>query len=253
MHRRLFLLSLVFILPMLAAVPASAEAAPPGPASRAYPAPQSTAAWVSPGPDPEFWLTAADGVRPALQGQSEQFAAVEWAPDGESVAVFRVPNGSETFRLGRWWLVDLEGNARPLDAPPDWLGLAPDPEPVARPESAAEGPLPASPTALTPPATIRVYHSSYNSCRNVPVGTITVLPFEEYVARVLPAEVYASWPAETLKSQAIAIRTYAWYQIRRPQPTYDVTDSTSYQYMCDAPLHVDGRGGRRDRRPLHCL
>lgn len=38
---------------------------------------------------------------------------------------------------------------------------------------------------------------------------------ENYVAKVLPHEMSLSWPEEALKAQAIAIRTYATYQMER--------------------------------------
>jgi len=48
------------------------------------------------------------------------------------------------------------------------------------------------------------------------------------------AEAFPSWPAETLKAQAVAARTYAWYQILAHQSwDFDVTDWVDYQYMCD--------------------
>ncbi len=92
----------------------------------------------------------------------------------------------------------------------------------------------------TPPRFIRVRHSRYNTCRNAVPGQVDVIPFEEYVARVLPAEMPSGWPPEALKAQAIAIRTYAWYQILKAGPDYDVSDWTDYQVMCDARYpHTD--------------
>ena len=86
---------------------------------------------------------------------------------------------------------------------------------------------------LTYPATIRVAHHPENNCRNVPDWQVDVIPFEEYVARSVPAEVPISWSAEALAAQAIATRTYAWYQIRRNRRYYDVTDWANFQMMCN--------------------
>ena len=73
-----------------------------------------------------------------------------------------------------------------------------------------------------------------NTCRNVPDGQIDEIPFEQYVKQVTPNEVPTSWPTETLKTQAVAARTYGWvkwlFQGDRP---YAVWDSTRDQYMCD--------------------
>ena len=86
---------------------------------------------------------------------------------------------------------------------------------------------------LTYPATIRVAHHPENNCRSVPDWQVDVVPFEEYVARSVPAEVPISWPAEALKAQSVATRTYAWYQILRGRRYYDVTDWANFQMMCN--------------------
>jgi hypothetical protein len=84
------------------------------------------------------------------------------------------------------------------------------------------------------PVTIRVLHHPSNGCRNVPAGQIDIIPFEEYVARVIPAEMPAFWRFDALAAQAVAARTYAWRQILAGRPDYDVTDWANYQVMCDA-------------------
>ncbi len=86
---------------------------------------------------------------------------------------------------------------------------------------------------LLPPPVIRVRHDPRNTCRQVPPGQVDVIPFEEYVARVLPAEMPALWPEAALRAQAIAIRTYAWYHILQGRPDFDVSDWSDYQVMCD--------------------
>lgn len=42
---------------------------------------------------------------------------------------------------------------------------------------------------------------------------VNVLPFEQYLKGVIPSEMPASWSLETLKAQAIAARTYAYYEL----------------------------------------
>jgi hypothetical protein len=91
------------------------------------------------------------------------------------------------------------------------------------------------PLGLTAPETIYVLHDARgNTCRNVPDGQIDAIPFEQYVKQVTPNEVPTGWPTETLKTQAVAARTYGWvkrlYQGDKP---YTVKDSTADQYMCD--------------------
>jgi stage II sporulation protein D len=58
------------------------------------------------------------------------------------------------------------------------------------------------------------------------------LPFEEYLRGVIPAEMPAEWPLESLKAQAIAARSYALYQIneqRLLKADYDVDDTVLFQ------------------------
>ncbi|MEZ4657940.1 MAG: SpoIID/LytB domain-containing protein [Caldilineaceae bacterium] len=88
-------------------------------------------------------------------------------------------------------------------------------------------------TAAPYPATIRVAHHPENGCRAVADGQVDVIPFEEYVARAVPAEVPASWEFGALAAQAVAARTYAWAQILVGRPDYDVTDWANFQMMCD--------------------
>ena len=53
--------------------------------------------------------------------------------------------------------------------------------------------------------------------------------------RVVPAEVFPSWDDDALKTQAVASRTYAWFWIlQHGMSSFDVTDTTAYQYMCDS-------------------
>lgn len=56
---------------------------------------------------------------------------------------------------------------------------------------------------------------------------LNLVPIELYLRSVVPAESYASWPIETLKAQAIAARTYAYYQkLHRTSRAYDVRADT---------------------------
>ncbi len=56
---------------------------------------------------------------------------------------------------------------------------------------------------------------------------LNLINIESYLRAVVPAESYASWPLETLKSQAVAARTYAYNRkLGRSKWAYDVTDDT---------------------------
>ena len=56
------------------------------------------------------------------------------------------------------------------------------------------------------------------------------LPLEEYLRAVVPSEVSPSWPAEALRAQAVAARSYAAYEIAAARKrAFDVYDSTRSQ------------------------
>ena len=195
----------------------------------------------------------------ALGGVGWVMGHPQASPDGRWLAVERIPTGAETLPWAELWLADAAGNAVRLLVgdgaysprwSPDgrtlaylragsvWLldlstlaerSLALPPV-VWPPRVVPDGVAPSA----TPPETIRVAHHPSNTCRDRSAWAIDIIPFEEYVRRVVPAEVPALWPAAAVRAQAIAARTYAWYQvIRRSAYDYDVTDWTNFQVMCD--------------------
>ncbi len=59
---------------------------------------------------------------------------------------------------------------------------------------------------------------------------VNLVDVEDYLLGVVPAESYVSWPAETLKAQAVAARTYALYQaMHRTHLDYDLHDDQKDQ------------------------
>ena len=57
-----------------------------------------------------------------------------------------------------------------------------------------------------------------------------LVDIEDYLRGVVPSEMPASWPAEALKAQAIAARTYALFQIsKRADYAFDVDPTIYYQ------------------------
>ncbi|NNM48018.1 SpoIID/LytB domain-containing protein [Knoellia koreensis] len=77
------------------------------------------------------------------------------------------------------------------------------------------------------PSTILVYRTN--------LGRVDRVPFKTYVKNVLPNEWISSWPKESLKSGAVATKSYAWYwalHSTRRTPfgeCYDVRDDTGDQ------------------------
>jgi hypothetical protein len=70
-------------------------------------------------------------------------------------------------------------------------------------------------------------------------GSVQVMPVEEYLRGVVPAEMFASWPLEALKAQAVAARSYAMYAIQNPRhPNADLcTDAAHCQAYNPARIH----------------
>ena len=76
------------------------------------------------------------------------------------------------------------------------------------------------------PPIIRVLRAS--------IGTVESVDFKLYTKRVLPQEWIGSWPSESLKAGAMAVKTYAWYWINQGgkpvhSPDADVCDTTCCQ------------------------
>ncbi|MFQ5577498.1 MAG: SpoIID/LytB domain-containing protein, partial [Anaerolineae bacterium] len=211
--------------------PRTAVAGDPLPPGRRYPSPDgnATAVLATLPFRAEVWLIEGGGPpRLALRADGETFSELAWQPGGQSFTVVRTPLGTETAAWGALWRYHLPSDrALPVD----------EHYAAHRLPHKTAPPLPRRATAganLSPPDTIRVKHHPSNTCRSVPVGQIDAIPFEEYVKRVVPAEVFPSWPENTLKAQAVAARTYAWHQILIHQSwDFDVTDWVDYQAMCD--------------------
>lgn len=59
--------------------------------------------------------------------------------------------------------------------------------------------------------------------------TVNVVSLDQYVRGVVPREVPVSWPAEALRAQAVAARTYAAFERATATTSYDTCDTTSCQ------------------------
>jgi stage II sporulation protein D len=73
--------------------------------------------------------------------------------------------------------------------------------------------------------------------------SVVVLPLEDYLRSVIPAEMPPSWPAAALRAQAVAARTYASFERRAagPAAAYDTCDDTACQvYRGTAAYRPDG-------------
>ncbi len=210
-----------------------------------------------------LWLVDVAGVGDPVQlvrRSMATFSPPSWSPDGRTLAFSIQPWGAETAAAADVWLVEADdpGSERLLfqndleESNPAWspdgrylaferagnvwlFDLAREPtlsESTPVPDACSLPPARAPLAQQTPPETIRVIHREENVHRDLPPGQIDEIPFEEYVKRCVPVEVYASWPMETLKTQAMAARTYAWYYtLVRAGEDWHVSDWTDYQVM----------------------
>ena len=83
------------------------------------------------------------------------------------------------------------------------------------------------------PVTLRLpRHGSADyrgALRSVEKHTVNVLPIDRYVQGVVPREVPAEWPAQAVRAQAVAARTYAAFERETATSYYDICDTESCQ------------------------
>ena len=71
---------------------------------------------------------------------------------------------------------------------------------------------------------IRVHHDAQGL-----IDTVNVVSIENYLLGVVPAEMPYDWPAEALKAQSMAARTYAVNGLKPGNPAWDALDTTQDQ------------------------
>ena len=79
------------------------------------------------------------------------------------------------------------------------------------------------------PSTYDTYRGVLRIHLSTTVRVVNELGLDAYLRGVVPVEMPASWPAEALKAQAIAARSYAVRRLRPGESTYDVFDDTRSQ------------------------
>jgi stage II sporulation protein D len=88
-------------------------------------------------------------------------------------------------------------------------------------------------TAGNQPLTLRLpKHESAQyrgALRSVEKHTVNVLPLDRYVQGVVPREVPASWPADAVRAQSVAARSYAAYERASSSTYYDLCDTSACQ------------------------
>lgn len=163
----------------------------------------------------EIWRARADGTAVvAMTSNNAEETLPQFAPDGRSIAF---------LRNGDVWVMELNRDGLPQS------DFAPALENAVDYRTARQ-----TIGQRAAPPTIRVRHDAANTCRSVPIGQIDTIDFELYVKRVVPSEVFPTWDDDALKTQSVAVRSYAWFWIlQHGASEFDVTDTTAYQYMCE--------------------
>ena len=91
--------------------------------------------------------------------------------------------------------------------------------------------------------------------RSVEKQTVNVLPLDRYVQGVVPSEVPTSWPADAVRAQAVAARTYAAFEREAATDYYDICDTTSCQVYggvsAEDPAATDAVRATRGRVVLY--
>jgi stage II sporulation protein D len=79
------------------------------------------------------------------------------------------------------------------------------------------------------PSSFDTYRGVLRVYLSTTVKVVNELGLDLYLRGVVPAEMPAGWPAEALRAQAIAARSYAARRLRPGESTYDVFDDTRSQ------------------------
>ncbi|MBI3752063.1 MAG: SpoIID/LytB domain-containing protein [Chloroflexi bacterium] len=147
-----------------------------------------------------------------------------WKVDGIS-AIFPVDAQLRMYpdaaAASGWHLTVIGADASTL-----WNGAAPASSFYVRPaDSLALLQLYSKPTSYDRfRGNLRVIGSSSGT-----VSVVNWLGMESYLLGVVPVEMSSSWPAEALRSQAIAARSYAGYRLHPTSGTFDLYDDTRSQ------------------------
>lgn len=120
--------------------------------------------------------------------------------------------------------------------------------PGGRPALVGDGQFGARrPLTLWTPSGRRTYRGGLRAASPTPGSstrrTVNVVPVEDYVRGVVPAEMPPSWRTEALRAQAVAARTYAvWSRAQAPHRYWHICESSS----CQVYRGVDGEDPRAD-------
>ena len=89
------------------------------------------------------------------------------------------------------------------------------------------------------PSSYDLYRGAVRIYLGTTMRVVNEVGLDAYLRGVVPAEMPATWPAEALRAQAIAARSYAARRLRPGISTYDVVDDTRAQ------VYLGVRGEKR--------
>lgn len=91
---------------------------------------------------------------------------------------------------------------------------------------------------IPPPALSTLPPVTTDTIRVLKNGSIETLPIEEYLRGVIPAEVFAIWPMDALRAQAVWSRSYAYWRIANPRhASFDLYGDAKDQVWNIARIH----------------
>jgi stage II sporulation protein D len=101
------------------------------------------------------------------------------------------------------------------------------------------------------PMTLRLPHratATYRGAlRSAGKQTVNVLPLDRYLRGVVPSEVPSSWPADAVRAQAVAARSYAAYERAHSIGLYDICDTSACQVYGGAGAEEPGSNAAVER------
>ncbi|MFZ9752029.1 MAG: SpoIID/LytB domain-containing protein [Cyanobium sp.] len=165
--------------------------------------------------------------------------------DGQGRELLRLPQG-ERLRIqrdGGGLVLDRPDSPDPQLAAPQRLALQVLVLEPAPPATGGRGPLgsangiggvlPWAGALQTPQALVALGRRAYRGALQVrPEGSalmaLNLIPLETYLPSVVGSEMPARWPAEALRAQAVAARTYALAQLK-PASLYDLKATVASQ------------------------
>ncbi|MGZ6340323.1 MAG: SpoIID/LytB domain-containing protein [Candidatus Limnocylindrales bacterium] len=151
---------------------------------------------------------------------------------------------ARVFGRGGTWTLDGLSQTFPVDASfslfpsgGGWQRVVKGPDGSILAQSASTGDEWVRPANAATTLQVEFRRSTFDTYRGAihlavsgsQVVAVDQVSMEDYLLGVVPAESPTSWPAAALQAQAVAARSYAWYQRDAADPLFDLYDDTRSQ------------------------